>query len=358
EKGKQIEEYRTKKNQNEVTKSSGGFAANVLTRPNIDPVPISPKLTQSLMLGMAAGLFIGLGLATLAELADKSFRSPLEIRQRLGLPVIGHIPPIRVEMDNDTNEHDFESSLVTAVRPKSIEAEAYRGVRTALYFSAAGRGHQVIQVTSPNPGDGKSTLAANLAVSIAQSGKRVILVDCDFRRPRMHKIFHINEPGPGFVGILMGEATLAEAVKRCSIENLALLPCGTRPTNPSELLSRPEFVSLVEQAQKEYDFVILDTPPLLAVSDPSAVATRADGVILVFRMTNRARPQAERAREQLAQLGANVLGVVVNGAGRAADGYGYGSGAGYHYDYEYEYADKYNDDGSIDDLNYAPPKKG
>ena len=171
----------------------------------------------------------------------------------------------------------------------------------------------------------------------------------------MHKLFRVSNAGPGFVGILSDDVPLAEAVRRCSIENLSLLPCGTRPTNPSELLTSPRFQEVIDEAKASYDFVILDTPPLLAVSDPAVVATRADGVILVFRMTNRARPQAERAREQLNQLGANVLGVVVNGAGRASDGYGYGSGAGYHYNYEYEYADTYHDE---TDDSQEIPKKG
>ena len=136
----------------------------------------------------------------------------------------------------------------------------------------------------------------------------------------------------------------------------SVLPCGARPANPAELLTSPQFAAVLEQAKVEYDYVILDTPPLLAVSDPSVVAPRADGVVLVFRMTSRARPQAERAREQLAQLGANVLGVVVNGAGRATDGYGYGSGAGYHYDYEYEYADYHDEE--AEEETAAVPKKG
>lgn len=337
------EELKSKRQQLESTKSAGGFEAVVLSKPEADVVPVAPSLPRSIMLGAAAGLILGLGLAALAELADKSFRSPAEIRSRLGLPVIGHIPPIRTGLPMDV-PLDVESSLVCAVRPKSVEAEAYRGVRTSLYFSLQGRGHQVIQVTSPNPGDGKSTLATNLAVSIAQSGKRVLLIDCDFRRPRLHKIFKMENAGPGFVAVIIGESSLRDAVRPGPVENLSLLPCGTRPTNPAELLTSPEFAKIIEQAKRDYDFVVLDTPPILAVSDPSVVAPRADGVILVFRMTSKARPQAERAREQLGSLGANVLGVVVNGAGRASDGYGYGTGAGYHYDYEYEYADKYHDD--------------
>jgi capsular exopolysaccharide synthesis family protein len=360
--GRKIEENQILKTQTLVTKSAGGYQATEINKPNLNNEPVSPKLAQSLLLGAAGGLLLGLGLAALAELADKSFRSPAEIRARLGLPIVGHIPPIRVGLDSEARI-DVEPSVVCAIRPKSVEAEAYRGVRTALYFSTHGRGHQVIQVTSPNPGDGKSTLASNLAVSVAQSGKRVLLVDCDFRRPRQHKIFRLAESGPGFTAVIVGESTLGAAVRRTVVENLTILPCGTRPANPAELLTSPQFAAIVEQARAEYDFVILDTPPMLAVSDPSVVAPRADGVLLVFRMTNRVRPQAERAREQLAQLGANVLGVVVNGAGRSTDGYGYGYGyaygSGYHY--EYEYTDAYHDDDvdtETEPYETVAPKKG
>ena len=254
----------------------------------------------------------------------------------------------------------MEPVIVTHLRPKSVEAEAYRGVRTQLYFSTQGAGHQVIQITSPNPGDGKSTLAANLAVSIAQSGKRVILMDCDFRKPRVHKIFHIDKPDVGLAAVITGDCDLGTAIRTSEIENLFILPCGPRPQNPAELLTSPEFQTVIDQLRALYDFVIIDTPPVLAVSDPAVVAPRVDGVLLVFRMTKKARPTAERAREQLAALGANVLGVIVNGTGRSKeDGYGYGYGYNYgygyqyQYQYEYEYADNYTDDNNDSPSSYG-----
>jgi succinoglycan biosynthesis transport protein ExoP len=296
-------------------------------------------------------------------LTDKSFRSPAEIRRRLGLPVIGHIPQIRIDTPADVNAPGgLDPVLAAALRPKSVEAEAYRGLRTQLYFSTQGRGHQVVQVTSPNPGDGKSTLAANLAVSIAQSGKRVVLIDCDFRKPRVHKIFDLPSTGEvGLAGVIAGEAPIQAAVRPSGLPNLDLLPCGPRPANPAELLTSPQFQHALDEVRKAYDFVIVDTPPLLAVSDPSVVASRVDGVLLTFRMTKKVRPAAERAREQLAALGANVLGVVVNGwasGGRGYYDYNYGSSYGYRYK-DYEYADEYADDPSYHGGEAAPlPAKG
>ena len=340
----------------EASRNSGGYNAIAISEP-ADGNKVAPRLIQSLAMFGFLGTLVGLGLAFAFELTDKSFRSPAEIRRRLGLPVVGHIPPIRIDLPTDNpalkgREPDMEPVIVTHLRPKSVEAEAYRGVRTQLYFSTQGAGHQVIQVTSPNPGDGKSTLAANLAVSIAQSGKRVVLMDCDFRKPRVHKIFHIDKPDVGLASVISGDCELGTAIRTSEIENLFLLPCGPRPQNPAELLTSPEFQTVIDQLRAQYDFVIIDTPPVLAVSDPAVVAPRVDGVLLVFRMTKKARPTAERAREQLAALGANVLGVIVNGTGRSKeDGYGYGYGYNYgygyqyQYQYEYEYADNYTDDG-------------
>ncbi len=345
----------------EATKGAGGYAANEITPPG-EGGQVAPVLLQSLLMGLAVGLVLG-GLGVLvAELTDKSFKSPAEIRKRLGLPVVGHIPQIRVETPADASTPSgLDPVLAVALRPKSAEAEAYRGLRTQLYFSTQGRGHQVIQVTSPNPGDGKSTLAANLAVSIAQSGKRVALIDCDFRKPRVHKIFDLPSTGEvGLAGVIAGEAPIQVAVRPSGLPNLDLLPCGPRPTNPAELLTSPQFQEALEELRNTYEFVIVDTPPLLAVSDPAAVAPRVDGVLLTFRMTKKVRPAAERAREQLGALGANVLGVVVNGWSGGSRGYDYNYGSSYGYRYaDYEYADEYADDPSYHGDETAPlPAKG
>src|SRR5262249_598963 len=154
---------------------------------------VEPKPLPIFGLGGVLGLLAGLALAFLAEVSDKSFRTPEEIRRRLGLPIVGHIPYLRP--DEAATERaraagvNVDPLLRAYLQPKSVQAEAYRGVRTSLYFSTQDEQHKVIQITSPSKGDGKSTMAANLAVSIAQSGKSVLVIDADFRRPRLHKIF-------------------------------------------------------------------------------------------------------------------------------------------------------------------------
>jgi polysaccharide biosynthesis transport protein len=322
-----------------ATKSVGGYKVEDVTRPS-EGLQIAPVLVQSLLLGAAVGLLLGLGLGLWAEMADRGFRSPTDIRHQLGLPVLGHVPPIRSSDPPEVKPvAALDPILACLLRPHSAEAEAVRGIRTQLLFSTSGREHQVLQITSPNPGDGKSTLAANLAISLAKSDKRVVLVDCDFRKPRIHRMFALTNPELGLASVVADQADLGAVVQGCEIENLSILPCGPRPANPAELLTTPKFQEILDDLRANYDFVIIDTPPVLAVSDPAAVAPRADGVILVFRMTKDARPAAERARDDITAVGGRILGVVVNASTEREMGYGYGHG----YRYEYQYSDSYAD---------------
>lgn len=332
-----------------MKKESGGFRVVTLTRPGIG-TKVAPIAYQVFAAAGLLGVLLGVALAYLAEISDKSFRNPSEIRRRLGLPVIGHVPFLAADEKASqlvaAGSSTIDPMLITHYQSGSVGAEAYRGVRTALYFSTQGAGHQVIQVTSPNVSDGKSTLAANLAVSIAQSGKRTLLVDCDFRKPRVHKIFNVPAT-VGMASVMVGQADLNSAAQPTVVPNLSVMPCGPRPGNPAELLTSPRFKELLEELRMKYDFVLVDTPPVLVVTDPAVVAPRVDGVVLCIRVAKNGRPFAERAREVLGSVGANVLGVVVNGFGTQVGGnrygyehYNYGEGYSYTYGYTYGYADK------------------
>jgi capsular exopolysaccharide synthesis family protein len=147
-----------------------------------------------------------------------------------------------------------------------------------------GEGHKVIQVTSPNSGDGKSTLAANVAVSIAQSGKKTLLIDADLRKPRQHKIFNVPAPA-GLAAIIADQAEVADVIQQTAVRDLWVLPCGPRPPDPAELLTSPRFPELLDLLRERYEYVVLDSSPLLAVTDPSVVAPRVDGVLLTLRIS-------------------------------------------------------------------------
>ena len=331
-----------------------GFRFQVLM-PATYGTDVWPILPVILGLGGLLGSVAGFGLGCLVELADKTFHNPDEIMKQLNVPLIGHVPVI-----GQSKRYLVENSLIEPIvctyhRPKSQVSEAFRAVRTALYFNTQGKQHSVIQVTSPTPGDGKSTLASNLAVSIAQSGKSVLLVDADMRRPRQHATFGISSK-VGFATVLSGEDEWRKVMFECEeIPGLTVMPCGAKPQNPAELSSSPQVKQLIEEMRAEFDFVIIDTPPLLAVTDPCPIAARVDGVILCLRIKKNVRVSAERATDMISNLGASCIGLVVNGVG-AQSGYGsqytYGAyragysynGYGYGYGYGYGAGGKYYDE--------------
>lgn len=309
-------------------KDYGGFEARIIAPAGIG-VKVSPKAAYVFPGGLFFGLMSGFGLALVAELADKRFRTPDEVRSRLGLPVIGEVP-FRMPEEGDVEKKlagvaPYDPMLCTYYAPMSAWAEAYRGLRTAMYFSTNGEGHKTIQITSPNMGEGKSTISANLAVSIAQSGKRVVLVDADLRKPRQHDIFGLDAT-TGLAAVVNGEVELADALYQTDITGLSVLPCGPIPPNPAELLTSPRFEQLLAVLREKFDYVLVDTPPVLAVSDPCVVAPRVDAVLLVISISRNGRSEAQRAKELLGTMEVNLLGTVVNRVTRQAGGaYGYGS---------------------------------
>ena len=286
-----------------------------------------PYWTRYLGIGALLGFVVFSGLAYLLELADRSYRNPDEIASDLGMPIIGHLPLATLSRADRIDEK-VDSSIVTLHKNRSSLAEAFRGIRTAVFFGCQQGNVKVIQVTSPVPGDGKSTVAANMAVSIAQSGRRVCIIDCDFRRPRIAKIFGLKED-VGLVQVIGGKVELEDAIQETTIENLSAVTCGRRPGNPSELLSSEMFADALATLKDKYDFVIVDTPPILVVSDPANVASMVDAVLLTVRLRRNLKPIATRAAQMLHSINANMLGVVVNGIGVGGNGYGYG---GYRYD--------------------------
>jgi capsular exopolysaccharide synthesis family protein len=341
-----------------LIKDYGGFVTEVITPVEVPTAPVAPKLNFILGIGIALGLLGGVGLAYLADVADRTFHSPDEVRTTLRLPIMTTIPSFVGRKSKSLTGADGQVSkvdplLVAFHRPDSFEAETFRNLRTALYFSTYGRRRKVIQVSSPSAGDGKTTMAANLAVSMAQSGKKVLLIDADFRRAKMHKLFGI-EVQVGLAQVLTDELELDDTVQATEVANLWLLPTGPHPTNPSELLSSRKFEDLVAVVREKYDFVIIDTPPILAVSDAAVVAPRMDGVLLTLRITKNGRPQAVRARQILSVLGVHVLGIVVNGLNPDRN-YGYGYSGRYYYGDGYYASGDY--DYMVRKVSYEPVPK-
>ncbi len=321
----------TKLQQMDVTSSYGGQTATIVTPARIGE-QVAPRLLLVLFGSMILGMTSACGWAWARERSEDTFHSTEEIRHALGVPVLGRIPVIHpAQLTTLPGFEQIDSSIFTLHDESSSIAEAFRGIRTNLFFSTAGESHQVIQVTSPLPSDGKSTVAANLGVAIAKSGKRVLMVDADFRRPALTEMYGLaGQSRHGFAELLDGEGTIDSSIIETEIDNLSFLSVHRRPSQPSELLSQPEFEVLISEFKKRFDVVLIDTPPILPVTDPCVIAPRVDCVLVTLRLRRGVQEAARRGVEMLADVNANVIGVVANAwtpqsqVERSCYGFGYG----------------------------------
>lgn len=308
-----------------LLKDNGGYDLKLVSPPREE---LSLKRQLKFLGGGAAAVLLTLfGLIYLRAMRDTTLKSVEEIQQELGLAVIGRVPQFDPAEIIPATGSAFDRSLVYLHDPGSFEAEAYRSLRTALFVSTHKNGEKVIQVTSPEPQDGKSTVAGNLALAMSQSGKKVLLVDADLRCPKVHKLFGLAE-GIGLSDVLAGEIELSTAFRETEADGLMILSAGITPTNPAEMLGSARFEQVLRDVRSQFDFVIVDTPPLLAVSDPCVVAANTEGLLLVLRLEKNRRAAAERAVALLDSHGIPVLGAVANGLPTGEEygkGYAYGS---------------------------------
>ena len=224
-------------------------------------------------------------------------------------------------------------NLITINNPKNPAAEAYRVIRTSVQFAQAGKELKTIAITSCTPNEGKSMTVANLAIVLTQAGKSVLLIDCDMRNPTVHKNFNLSNKVGLSSCISMGTA-LSDAVQKTSIEGLYALTGGVIPPNPSELLGSEQMKNLLQRAKEQYDYVLIDTPPVMPVTDALIVSRFVDGMILVIASAEVKVEMAREVKNQLVHAGANILGVVLNKVRSEHHGYGYG----YYYYYGHESA--------------------
>ncbi len=276
----------------------------------------TPDPSRVLLLTLAMGLGCGIGFALLRDKLDQRVRSAEEIASLLGLPVVGVVPHMKRGLT------PLARAQAVHWDPMSEVSEAYRAVRTAVHFGVPAGQARTIVVTSPTPGDGKSTLASNLAISMAQAGKRTLLLDADFRRPVQHRMFELKDES-GLTAVLAGHEPLAKAIRRTVVEGLDLLPAGPLPLNPSELLNGESFAGILEELSQKYDHIVLDCPPVIAVTDARILGAVCDLSLLVLRAGKTTRQGAELARAGLMSVGSRLLGVVVNDVPRGEEQYGY-----------------------------------
>jgi capsular exopolysaccharide synthesis family protein len=267
-------------------------------------IPIRPKKMIDLLLALFGGGLLAAGLAFFFEYIDNRIKSPDEIKAHLGLPFLGLIPAIKLD------SHSGASPMINNGVPANF-AEAFRTVRTNVLFSSAEEGGRSLVVTSTAPGEGKTLVATNVAMALAQAGQRVLLVDADMRRPRVHEVFDMSQQ-PGLSNLLTGNCKASESVRKSATPGLWVLSAGDNPPNPAELVGSHRFKDLLASLTAHFDWVIIDSPPVLAVTDAALAAHRASGVLFVIGSEMTSRNTAMAALEQIQSAKAKVVGAVLN----------------------------------------------
>jgi len=307
----------------------------VLDRALLPVVPVSPNLIKNVATSLLAGLLLGLAAAFVASRLDHTIRS-IESVEGLGMTVLGVIPNLgRKESPAKADPQSrpkpvgpltTREELIVVDEPMSPAAETFRMIRTNLTFMSPDDPLRSLVITSALPFEGKTTIASNLAISLAQFGRSVLLVDSDLRRPRLHRVFEVDND-IGLTTLIGGGAPLDAAVRRTKIDGLSILTSGPIPTNPSELLHSAAFGRVKEELLQRFDYVLFDSPPMGAVTDAAILARQVDGVLLVVRAGNSTLHAVSGARKQLEGVSAHLLGAVLNNADLRIKGYGYGAGA-------------------------------
>ena len=305
----------------QVLANSRGNNVRIVERATAPAAAATPDVSRSLTLALLVALVAAFGLVFVLDYLDDTIKAADDLTRKLGLPCLGLVPECR---------HPVDHPLLSAGRSGQF-GEAIRSLRTSVTFSHSGTGTGVLMVTSAQPLEGKTTTACNLAVALAYGGAKVLLMDADMRRPSVHEAFGLVG-GPGLADVLAERAPLREAVTRVQSPSLWILPAGTPPTNPSELLSSSAMTGLAQQLRGgPFDWVVVDTPPVLAVTDAALLAKHATGVVFVLGANMTRRRAAERAIEMLVIAGPRILGAVLNRVAYSPEAY---------YSYEYYHADR------------------
>jgi non-specific protein-tyrosine kinase len=306
----------------------------VQTDPAVVPaVPVRPRTMQNTLLAGLIGALLAAGSVVVVDALDDRLKDPTDLARRTGLTVIGVIPFTATEA----------TGPVTSLEPRSPVSEAYRALRTNIQFSNVARKLNRIVVTSPTPGDGKTTIAANLAIILAQGGQKVTLIDADLRRPKVHKMFKLTNRA-GLTGLFLKQIELSDAAKPAGMENLSIITSGQIPPNPAELLGSTRMSEMLDEIQTTSDKIVVDTPPILSVTDASVLNPYVDGVILVVQVGQTHVGAALQAVNNMRQVGVNLIGLVINGVKFDNSRYSYYYRSRYYSSYYY-YSQSYGADG-------------
>jgi len=311
--------------------------------------PIKPKVMMNIGLSAIVGLLLAIGLAILVEFSDRTIRSQDDL-EALGFSFLGIVPsinsvpgafpkgagPTATSRGNEPDPINFDQ--YSHDYPKSQVAESLRSVRTNLLFMSADSRFQKLLITSPLPQEGKTTVAINLAIVMSQSEHRVLLVDTDMRRPRIHKAFGIKRPLRGLSTMILGQSTAAESIHRTNVPNLDVLVCGPTPPNPSELLHTERFKLVIDQLSTLYERIIFDSPPVGVVTDAAILSRMVNGTVLVVKNARTTRDSAKYALNLLTDINALIYGAILNDLDLSNRKYGQ-----YYHHYAQKYGTYYSD---------------
>ena len=264
---------------------------------------LTPRTNVNVALGLVLGFLLGVGLAFLHHLLDRSIKIPEELETAAGSPVVGTIPPFKAA----------KQPIPVIEQPRTAVAEAFRKLRTNFAFLSVERDSVCCVVTSPASGDGKSTVVSNLAIALAQTGQRVALVEADLRKPSLHRIFGLHQR-VGTTTVLLNQADVRDALQHMGPGLPAVLTSGQIPPNPSELLGTRRMAELLAELREAYEVILVDCPPLLPVTDPMVVSQYADGLLLIARSGATTKDQAAAAKAACIKAGATVFGTILNAA--------------------------------------------
>jgi capsular exopolysaccharide synthesis family protein len=287
----------------------------VVDQAEVPRSPVAPQKRRNLLTGLMGGLLLAAACVFFLDYLDSRIRTPDEIKMHLRLPSLGLLPRLSHKALNG------KYPLISNGVPANF-SEAFRALRTNVLFSTAQEGSKSIVVTSTGPGEGKSMVATNMAVGLAQSGQRVLLIDADMRKPKVHEILGLPQD-PGLSNFLVGRSKASEAVRKASVQGLWVLPAGRTPPNPAELVGSTRFRDFIGSLHEHFDWVLIDSPPVMAVTDACLVAHHATGVLFVVGAEMTSRHAAQRALDQLEQVQVRFVGAVLNRVDLDRDPYYY-----------------------------------
>ncbi|MDP8222706.1 MAG: polysaccharide biosynthesis tyrosine autokinase [Candidatus Lernaella stagnicola] len=322
-----FDEIQKRQKETEITRSLPDISNNVRlieeAREPERPVPVRPRRKVNVLLGALLGLMGGVGLAFVLEFLDTTIKSGEDLERTVEVPFLGIIPSFA------TDDETVPDELFSHRFPKSSITESVRSIRTNITFSSAGKELKRLLVTSAGPQEGKSTAVINLGIIFAQGGKRVLIVDSDLRRPRLHRAFKVSRKR-GLTNLIMGEAAIEDVIVHTEVPGVDLIPCGPIPPNPSELLGTPRMLELGLELAESYDLVLFDSPPVVAVTDAVVMSKIVDGVVLIAKAGKTTSEIISKAARQLGDVSASILGTVLNDFNIRSAGYRY-----YYYYYHY-----------------------